>query len=138
MTVTPVRVAFDKCGELVLGPIIFLLAGGPYFAFYFFENFDEPAQLSLQILAATASIITNSLSQMLIAKHAPSAGVGKIYAVRSLITTIFSLGFGYLTGWMIDQSYSKYVFFVIGTTGLLIVLLFLFVAIFCPKITKVN
>ena len=128
---------FDKCGELVVAPLIFFVAAAPYFWLYFLQDFDSSLGYTLQIITAIAAILTNPLNMMMLARHSPTVGAGKIYAMRSVLVGLVSIGYNYAIGWVLDQSFNRAAFLVCGVVGSLVVLAFFLVACCCKRLSNV-
>ena len=129
---------FDKCGELVVSPLIFIVASAPYFGLYFLHSFDSTLGYTLQIISAAASILTNPLNMMVLARHSPAVGAGKIFALRSVFVGVILLGFSYGIGWVLDQPFNRVSFLICGGAGMLVALAFLMVACCCKHISQVK
>ena len=128
---------FDKCGELIIVPLCFFLSGAPYVAIYFMEDLDSVGAYAVQIFAATFSLLNNSVSTIMLARYSPPHGAGKIFAFRSLITGLFSIGYNYLSGWMLDQSFNKVTFLVIGGLSLAVTAMFMGIGMCCKQVARV-
>lgn len=129
--------AYDKCGELLTLSFVFFCAGFPYIVLYFLDNVNSDLGFALQIFASTFSILTNAMASVMIGRHSPTEGVGKVYAFRSFVAGIFLIGFNYLSGWMIDQSFSKVTFLVIGGIAFSQVIMFVSIRACCKKISEI-
>lgn len=116
-------------------PLVFLLSGLPYIGLFFLEKYDTAFGYSLQILAAMFSILTSSITSVLLAKFSPLNGAGKVYSFKSTVSGIFIIGYNYLSGWMIDQSFNKYTFILIGLISIWVSVLFLGIGMCCPRAT---
>lgn len=81
--------------------------------------------------------MTNSMAIIMIGRHAPKQGAGKIYAFRGFVTGLFVIGFNYLSGWMIDQSFNKVTFLLVGGVALLQVVMFAGIRLCCKNITDI-
>ena len=127
---------YDKCGELLIVPLIFFLSGAPYIALFFITDFDSVLSYSLQIFAAIFSVLCNSIGFIITARHSPPQGAGKIFALRSFLGGLFSIGYSYLIGWMIDQEFNKVIFLMIGVIGLSTTVMFICIRLCCKCITK--
>lgn len=95
-------ILYDKCGELVVAPLVYILAGSPYIAIYFMGNLDSPLAYSLEIFSAVFAQITGILAVILLARHSPPRGTGKVFAFKSFLDSLFSMGYSYLHGWILD------------------------------------
>ena len=62
---------YDKCGELFIVPLIFFLSGAPYIALYFMTDFDSVIAYTVQIYAATFSVLCNGIGIIITARHSP-------------------------------------------------------------------
>ena len=95
-------ILYDKCGELVVAPVVYILAGAPYIAIYFMADLDSPLAYFLQIFSAVFAQIAGILAVILLARHNPPQGAGKVFAFRSFLDSLFSMGYSYLNGWILD------------------------------------
>ena len=131
-------ILFDKCGELVVTPIIFFIAAGPYFGLYFLQDFDSAFGYTLQILTASATSLTSTLNIMLLTRHSPLVGAGKIFALNSVISGLIMIGFKYMIGWVIDQPFNRWAFITCGVGGMLVVVTFLMISCCCSDLSQVQ
>ena len=130
--------SYDKCGEFFTLSVTFFCAGFPYIVLYFMSDFDSVLSLGLQIFATTFSILTNAMSSIMIGRHSPKEGVGKVYAFRSFVAGLFMVGFSYLSGWIMDQSFSKVTFLIVGGLALAQVGMFIGIRLCCKKIEDLH
>lgn len=137
----PLGVAFgflyDKCGEFTIVPLTFFLSGAPYIALYFMTDLDSVIAYTLQIFAAVFSVLCNGIGVIITARHSPPQGAGKIFALRSFIGGVFTIGYGYLNGWIIDQDFNKAVFLMIAAIALSITLMFICIRLCCKSIAEI-
>lgn len=138
MVIAPfLGIFFDRCGELVVLPLNYFIAGAPYFALYALNDLESAGGYVLQIIATIASITNNTLGFLILARHAPPVGAGKIFALNRVFSGIVQIGMSYLLGWMIDQSFNKVAFLVVGSLGIIVVITFVSIRVCCKDLAKV-
>ena len=128
---------FDRCGELVVIPLNYFIASAPYIGLYFLTDFKTTLAYGLQIIGTISSILNNSLGFMILARHAPPVGAGKIFAVNRVFAGIIQIGMSYFLGWVVDQSFNKIAFLIVGGFGLMVVFTFLLISMLCRNWSKV-
>ena len=117
-------------------PLVFLLSGLPYIGLFFISDYDSTFSYFLQIMSAMFSLLTSSITSVLLGKYSPLKGAGKVYAFKSVVSGVFIIGYNYLSGWMIDQSFNKFTFILVGLISISISVLFICIAMCCRDITK--
>lgn len=75
------------------------------------------------------------MASVMIGRHSPKEGAGKVYALRSFVSGIVLIGFNYFSGWMIDQPFSRVTFLVIAGVSLSQVVMFISIGLCCKKIS---
>ena len=75
---------------------------------------------------------------MMLARHSPGIGAGKIFAIRAFMIGLFMMGINYILGWIIDQPFNRVAFLIVAGVGLIIVLAFFMVIICCRHISRVH